>query len=298
MSANIPEFIKHIRAGYTDRGMNVKDPSRCYDSVPSEDRCRFDKVGENSYYRKSLVNYIARQLNGASVGEIHKIIDSYKSYNDLYTMRMICKLRKKPTADRRDRAGERVAKILEMVRAYRDDPTTVLDFGCGNGEITAALAKTLELPAENIHGIDIGPREIPGVTYHHEGNPIAEFPDEKFDLIIAMVVFHHLDNPGEVMAHMFRVMKSGGLLVFREHDFTGGVQGPFLDLVHMFTDVLDHPDGDYPEDVQNGARYHINYAPHSHWKSLLTKAGFVELAMAPYDGNNPQSLYHAVYKKP
>jgi SAM-dependent methyltransferase len=102
--------------------------------------------------------------------------------------------------------------------------TSALDFGCGVGRLSAALATRFQ----EVVGVDISERMVAGARRLHQGvdnlsfvlngePDLAVFPSHRFDLVYAKLVLGHqpsvpvaLDYIGE----MVRVLPPGGLLVF------------------------------------------------------------------------------------
>lgn len=131
--------------------------------------------------------------------------------------------------------------LLNVIEQYiRRDPTlTILDYGCGKGEvIKAALLKNI-----NIFGADIfhGGSSVPnllakegllGGVIREIHDDHLEFPDKTFDLIISNQVFEHVKNLDSVLKEIYRVLKTNGVLyalfppkeIFRE----GHTGIPFL----------------------------------------------------------------------
>jgi trans-aconitate methyltransferase len=68
-------------------------------------------------------------------------------------------------------------------------PHSALDFGCGVGRLTAALAKR----CERVVGVDVAPTML---EHARRNVPHAEFretlPDEEFDFIVSLIVFQHI----------------------------------------------------------------------------------------------------------
>ena len=98
-----------------------------------------------------------------------------------------------------------------------------LDFGCGAGRLTQALAKYFD----EVHGVDIAPSMIElakryncygaKCKYHlNIANNLKLFPDNSFDFIYTSQVLQHMEprySKGYIREFL-RILKSNGLLVF------------------------------------------------------------------------------------
>src|SRR5438270_2257363 len=93
-----------------------------------------------------------------------------------------------------------VAWLFDLVGPIQ--PKIALDFGCGVGRLTAALAKR----AERVFGVDASPTmlalapKLPNVTYS------VELPD-RADFICSLIVFQHIPvNRGyELFGKLLRI---------------------------------------------------------------------------------------------
>jgi ubiquinone/menaquinone biosynthesis C-methylase UbiE len=105
---------------------------------------------------------------------------------------------------------------------------TVLDVGCGPGNITAGLARKVD--HGSIVGIDLADAVIE-VALTEQSDKAAnltfqvgdiyqlDFPDAHFDVVYAHQVLQHLARPVEALEEMRRVLKPEGLLAVRDADF-------------------------------------------------------------------------------
>jgi SAM-dependent methyltransferase len=107
-------------------------------------------------------------------------------------------------------------------------PGKVLDVGAGNGIASYALAKdgwdTTALepdPSNTVGGGAIRALALEAglnITVVQEFGERLPFPDATFDVIHARQVLHHANNLGKFCGELFRVLKSGGILIAtREH---------------------------------------------------------------------------------
>ena len=100
--------------------------------------------------------------------------------------------------------------------------TAALDFGCGAGRLTAALAGYFD----SVTGVDISVSMLdaarglvaaqPGCTFLHNASPdLRVFPDASFDLVYSSLVLQHMPR-GMALAYLtefVRVTRPGGAVV-------------------------------------------------------------------------------------
>lgn len=114
---------------------------------------------------------------------------------------------------------------------YLRDDTTVLDVGCGPGNITADLARRMS--AGSIIGIDQSGDVIarasldfpiashPNLSFRVGDVYHLDFPDASFDVVYVHQVLQHLGDPMAALREMSRVLKPSGILAARDADFGG-----------------------------------------------------------------------------
>lgn len=120
-----------------------------------------------------------------------------------------------------DDPGPRATRVLEFVRHYRPDATSLLELGCGTGSILVRL--TVDPPLR-LTGLDRSPemlaiaaQKVPGARLV-EGDMASFSLDERFDVVAC--VFDSLNHllTFEEWQSMFdaahRHLTEGGLLVF------------------------------------------------------------------------------------
>jgi ubiquinone/menaquinone biosynthesis C-methylase UbiE len=129
---------------------------------------------------------------------------------------------------------------------------SLLDVGCGPGNITAELATYVG--SGEVTGIDLSEevialakRDFMSVgldnLFFETGDVYAlDFPDDHFDVVYAHQILQHLTRPVEAIREMRRVLKPGGLLAVREGDFGAFVWFPgdpvlsrWMELYHQLT---------------------------------------------------------------
>jgi SAM-dependent methyltransferase len=82
-----------------------------------------------------------------------------------------------------------VARIFDLIARPDFAPGSALDFGCGVGRLTRALAKRVA----RVAGVDVAPSML---RIARENAPDATFsatiPNDQFDLIVSLIVFQHI----------------------------------------------------------------------------------------------------------
>jgi SAM-dependent methyltransferase len=123
------------------------------------------------------------------------------------------------------RTGEReVAELAAWLDGLGLTPLggRALDFGCGVGRLTQALARRFE----EVDGVDIAPSMIElaerldrsggRCRYHlNAATDLAIFDDDRFDLVCSLLVLQHV-QPGYARGYLrefLRVLRPGGVLV-------------------------------------------------------------------------------------
>ncbi|MBV9410160.1 MAG: methyltransferase domain-containing protein [Acidimicrobiia bacterium] len=113
---------------------------------------------------------------------------------------------------------EYVEQIVPMAAEHLRGAKSVLDVGCGEGQI-ARLAGYVGV--ERVVGID--PTWAQLTVARQRGGPsvycrgIADslpFPSESFDAVVACLVFEHIEDVDEALAEVGRVLTPGGRFLF------------------------------------------------------------------------------------
>jgi len=123
--------------------------------------------------------------------------------------------------------GEKeIAVVWKYLTSIRQtvDTKRALDFGCGVGRLTRALAKRFSF----CFGIDISPTMIklanrfnkyPKKCYYlvNSSNNLAVFKDSHFSFIYSSIVFQHMPfrYTKNYLKEFVRVLKPGGIAVFQ-----------------------------------------------------------------------------------
>lgn len=121
----------------------------------------------------------------------------------------------------RQEATQVLAHLNEL--SLNSERNRFLDFGCGVGRVTHALARYFD----RADGVDLSRAmidkaialhsDVQNLFFHHSPSRGLPFVDETFDLVYSRLVFQHM--PTEValpyIAEFVRVLRPGGVAVFQ-----------------------------------------------------------------------------------
>ena len=123
---------------------------------------------------------------------------------------------------------DRYDEIARQVGAEAPAGATVLDAGCGPGEILVRVARFA--PSLRLTGLDVdatmidraerkaarwlrggtGPASVTAPTFVVSDVAAMPFADESFDLVVSSFSVHHWPDPHAGLAEVVRVLKVGG----------------------------------------------------------------------------------------
>lgn len=108
--------------------------------------------------------------------------------------------------------------------------TRVLDVGCGDGKISAALQS--KRPDINVQGIDVLPRRVTQIPVKMFDGTHFPCGTESFDVVLFSDVLHHTDDPIVLLREARRV--SSSYVIIKDHyreGFAANTRLRFMDWV-------------------------------------------------------------------
>jgi len=213
-----------------------------------------------------------------------------------------------------DRTDVRAREVAELVNRHCDNwserasERSMLDIGCADGRITAALGKHLGMSPHLVFGCDtrtdmhVGNialsagfvfsslQEDNGQWNPTAGSNVLPFADESLDLVTALMTLHHVRDLKGYLDDVFRVLRPGGLFVIRDHDCVSPLMADVLDVVHgMHFRVWPHSDSpNYKPRGWLADNFQSYYHSWRGWHRMVTAAGLApastELPLMPSGG--------------
>ena len=135
----------------------------------------------------------------------------------------------------------------------------VLDIGAGRGFIAENIAKKRKVKITLLDVIDFNQTDLPFVLYDGKRIP---FSNNSFDVSLLICMFHHCDNPENVLKEAIRVSKSR--LIVIEDRYDNWWQKKlliFLDILFNLPHFIKPPRENMP----------FNFKKDSEWQAIFRK---------------------------
>lgn len=155
--------------------------------------------------------------------------------------------------------GRRVKVLSEALAAAIPEGGTVLDLGCGDGQV--ALGLMALRPDLAVEGVDVLRRPVTHIPVTLYDGVTLPFGDDSFDYVTIVDVLHHTDDPAAVLAEAGRLARRG--VVVKDHLREGLLAGPTLRLMDWV--------GNRGHDV----RLPYNYLDGGQWAEAFARSGLV-----------------------
>lgn len=167
-------------------------------------------------------------------------------------------------------ASRRAQVIAARLAAVVPQRASVLDVGCGDGQIAALLQR--HRPDVNVRGVDVLVRPETHVPVEHFDGRTLPVAAESFDAVMLVDVLHHCDWPMELLAEARRVARQA--IIIKDHM----VEGFAADRTLRFMDGV-------------GNRRHGVALPHAYWTPQEWTAAFRRLGLTVQSMERRLGLY-------
>lgn len=155
----------------------------------------------------------------------------------------------------------RLRKLTEALLPCMPSEGSILDLGCGNGDLAASLKA--HLAGVQFTGIDVLPHphsKIPRQVY--DGKTIP-FSDNSFDYVMIITALHHTDDYEPVLKEACRVARRR--IIVYDHQYASR-----LDWLRLAVT-------DWPGNVPFGVYTPFNFLKRAEWKALFDRLNLKEV---------------------
>ena len=120
--------------------------------------------------------------------------------------------------------GKTILQLIIKRLSEEHDLGDVIEFGCGSGYFTKAIAKNAkhviatDLSDEMLEMARIQLKEFQNISIQGANCEATSFPSERFDTVFMANLIHVLVNPIKVLQESHQILRNGGLLLIV--DFT------------------------------------------------------------------------------
>lgn len=168
----------------------------------------------------------------------------------------------------------------------------VLDVGCGDGQISRALAErgadVLGIDPTQLH-INVARERAGGPRYELGGATDLPVPDGSMDAVVACLVFEHIDEVDAAIAEVARVLRPGGQFsFFLNHPLlqtpgSGWIDDHMVDPPEQYWRIGPYlVETESVEEVELGIHIRFIHRPLSRYVNALIANGlFVERMLEP-----------------
>jgi ubiquinone/menaquinone biosynthesis C-methylase UbiE len=185
--------------------------------------------------------------------------------------------------------AEYTEQILPLAARHLSGATSVLDVGCGEGQVSRLAAG---LPGvERVVGVDPTGAQLrvaagrgANVAYGRAAAAALPFPPSSFDTVVACLVFEHIEEVDAAIAEVGRVLAPGGrFLFFLNHPLLQTPGSGWIDdriLEEQYWRIGPYLTEDTTlEQVDNGVWIPFIHRPLSRYVNALVGAGLLITAM-------------------
>ena len=121
--------------------------------------------------------------------------------------------------------AEDIFKFVKNAYVHSVEGKNYIDIGCNKGFLLEQALKN----GVNVYGVELVkevmmpfkntyPKSKNGIFHERFSNVAAKFEDEFFDIVTAMDVVEHFEDPLSDLKHIYRILKSDGVFVIQTPD--------------------------------------------------------------------------------
>ena len=200
---------------------------------------------------------------------------------------------------------ERAKKRFDEIKNYiPKDVKRYVDIGGGNCEISYGIGTSLGLKKDDINVFDIEDNCSP--VFRDNVNfvllkPLEKYPiaDKSVDLVTIFQVLHHMDQDSALhtLIEIDRILKPGGVLIFREHDAIDQKNKELIDIEHMVYEFYKEKNVTTRKEARDIIKnYFAHYFSQQRLRESLENFGFIYVNEFDADiKNNFTKHYYGVY---
>ncbi len=135
-----------------------------------------------------------------------------------------------------EKAAEvREREIASRLAGFLAGEKSVLDVGCGSGQLALRISKELGV---QVQGIDLRAPPNPGIPFKLFNGKETPFGDNSFDVAILVDVLHHVkgqSNRDRLLSECLRVARHA--VIVKDHYYTNFLQRAWLKFVDTLTNI-------------------------------------------------------------
>ncbi len=104
----------------------------------------------------------------------------------------------------------RIKRIAEAILPFLENESSILDIGCGNGDLGYFLKKNRKI---SYHGVDILEINSKNNNFITKSDMPYPFDDKSFDIVILILTLHHFSHPESGLLEAIRLSRKKILLL-------------------------------------------------------------------------------------
>jgi 2-polyprenyl-3-methyl-5-hydroxy-6-metoxy-1,4-benzoquinol methylase len=109
---------------------------------------------------------------------------------------------------------KQVEDMAKLVKSYRGEGR-LLEIGCGDGRLSGLLSNVFDVTAVDVSGSAIEKaRKMIDMKSLRIMDIEKEFPEGKYDVVLALNVLEHLERPDTVIVKIRESLRKGGVFIF------------------------------------------------------------------------------------